>query len=76
MSTVNIMIPSREAVEDFVAKASRMPFDMDLQIGSRDVDAKSILGIIYLGFGRVLNLKLNKENVAEAKAALADYVIA
>jgi phosphotransferase system HPr-like phosphotransfer protein len=53
-----------------------MPFDMDLQIGSRVVDAKSILGIIYLGFGRVLNLKLNKENVAEAKAALADYVIA
>ena len=45
MSTLNIMLQDRDAVTEFVAATTSMPFDMDLVQGSRVVDAKSLLGI-------------------------------
>ena len=75
MSELNIMIPDREAVGDFVALTSKLPYDMDLVQGSKIVDAKSVLGIIYMGLGKVLNLKVSTENLADAKISLKDYIV-
>ena len=43
MSTLNIMLQDRDAVTEFVAATTSMPFDMDLVQGSRVVDAKSTI---------------------------------
>ena len=52
-----------------------MPFDMDLVQGSRVVDAKSILGILYMGLGKVLNLKLDTEHLPAAKQTLHKFIV-
>jgi phosphotransferase system HPr-like phosphotransfer protein len=75
MSELSIMIPNREAVGDFVALTSKLPYEMDLVQGSKIVDAKSVLGIIYMGLGKVLNLKVRTENLADAKISLKDYIV-
>ena len=75
MSELNIMIPNREAVGDFVALTSKLPYEMDLVQGSKIVDSKSVLGIIYMGLGKVLNLKVRTENLADAKISLKDYIV-
>ena len=48
---------------------------MDLVQGSKIVDAKSVLGIIYMGLGKVLNLKVRTENLADARVSLKDYIV-
>jgi len=75
MSELSIMIPNREAVSDFVALTSRFPFDVDLVQGSKIVDAKSLLGIIYMGLGKVLSLKFRTENLADVQSSLKDYIV-
>ncbi len=75
MSELSIMIPNREAVSDFVALTSRLPFDVDLVQGSKIVDAKSLLGIIYMGLGKVLSLKFRTENLADVQSSLKDYIV-
>ncbi len=75
MSELSIMIPNREAVSDFVALTSRLPFDVDLVQGSKIVDAKSLLGIIYMGLGKVLSLKFRTENLADVQNSLKDYIV-
>lgn len=75
MSELSIMIPDREAVSDFIAVTSKLPFDMDLVQGSKIVDAKSILGVIYMGLGKVLSLKFRTENLADVKTSLKDFIV-
>ncbi|SFG33482.1 HPr family phosphocarrier protein [Oribacterium sp. WCC10] len=75
MSELSIMIPNREAVSDFVELTSRLPFDVDLVQGSKIVDAKSILGIIYMGLGKVLSLKFRTENLADVQTSLKDFIV-
>ena len=75
MSELSIMIPNREAVGDFVALTSKLPYEMDLVQGSKIVDAKSVLGIIYMGLGKVLNLKVRTENLADVRVSLKDYIV-
>ena len=73
MSTLNIMLQDRDAVTEFVAATTSMPFDM-VQ-GSRVVDAKSLLGILYMGLGKVLNLKLDTEHLPTAKQTLHKFIV-
>lgn len=75
MSELSIMIPDREAVSDFVSVTSKLPFDMDIVQGSKIVDAKSILGVIYMGLGKVLSLKFRTENLADVKTSLKDFIV-
>ncbi len=75
MSELSVMIPNREAVGDFVALTSKLPYEMDLVQGSKIVDAKSVLGIIYMGLGKVLNLKVRTENLADVRVSLKDYIV-
>ncbi|ETP72028.1 phosphocarrier protein HPr [Oribacterium sp. C9] len=75
MSELSIMIPDREAVSDFVEVTSKLPFDMDIVQGSKIVDAKSILGVIYMGLGKVLSLKFRTENLADVKSSLKDFIV-
>lgn len=49
LTTVTISLSSMEQAKQFVAIASRFPFEMDLRSGRYVVDAKSILGILSLG---------------------------
>ena len=75
METVKILIPNSEAVGDFVSKTSSLPFDVDLGSGNRLVDAKSLLGVLYLGVGRITELFAPKEKMTQVEAKLREYLV-
>ena len=75
MSTLNIMLQDRDAVTEFVAATPSLPFEMDLVKGSRVGDAKSRLGFLYMGLGKVLNLKLDTEHLPTAKQTLHKFIV-
>ena len=75
METVKILIPNSEAVSDFVDKTSSLPFDVDLGRGNRLVDAKSLLGVLYLGVGRITELFAPKEKMTKVEEKLRDYLV-
>ncbi|MDD6282433.1 HPr family phosphocarrier protein [Oribacterium sp. HCP28S3_H8] len=75
MSTLNVMFSSVDAVRNFVAKVSNMPFDLNLGAGSRIVDAKSLVGVMYMGIGRVIPLHAPAEKENYVKSELAEYLV-
>jgi len=48
-----------EEVKEFVAAASRSPFDIDIFYNRYVVDAKSILGVFGLDLKKVLTVSVN-----------------
>ena len=75
METVKILIPNSEAVSDFVNKTRSLPFDVDLGRGNRLVDAKSLLGVLYLGVGRITELFAPKEKMTQVEEKLREYLV-
>lgn len=75
METLHIMIPNAYSVNEFVELTGEFNFDMDLCDGNRCVDAKSILGILYLGVGRVHKLSVPEERVKFVEDKLSTFVV-
>ena len=48
-----------EDVKGFVAAAAKCDFDVDVTYNRVVIDAKSILGVISLGYGYVRDLKIS-----------------
>ena len=75
METVRIFIPSTDAANDFVDKTSSLPFDMNLGRGNRIVDAKSLLGVLFIGVGKICNLAAPGEKLKQVQDKLGDYLV-
>lgn len=76
MMTMNVLIPRKEDVEDFVRKVSKFPYDVNLTSGHLAIDAKSIVGVLGMGIGKVLKIEANTDNLESMKDALQKYMIA
>ncbi|MGC4018498.1 MAG: HPr family phosphocarrier protein [Muricomes sp.] len=63
-------------VLEFVNKVEKYPYDMDMKRGRFVVDAKSILGIMNLGFNSPIELRIYDENCEQLKAELSAYMSA
>ena len=75
MAVLHIMIPNADSVNEFVELTGEFNFDMDLCDGNRCVDAKSIIGILYLGVGRVHKLSVPEERVKFVEDKLSTFVV-
>lgn len=75
MAVLHIMIPNADSVNEFVELTGEFNFDMDLCDGNRCVDAKSILGILYLGVGKVHKLSVPEERIKFVEDKLAPFVV-
>ena len=75
MAILHIMIPNADSVNEFVELTGEFNFDMDLCDGNRCVDAKSILGILYLGVGRVHKLSVPEERIKLVEDKLSTFVV-
>ena len=76
MREMNLTFRNPDEVLDFVKTVEQYPFDMDLCRGSVVVDAKSLLGIMNLGFNQTVRIKIYStdcnelfQNIAQYKAA-------
>lgn len=76
MSEMNVLIPGPEDALDFVSRLEKYPYSMDLCCGSVVVDAKSILGILYLGFDHVVNLRVHTEECGALRRDIERYLAA
>lgn len=76
MNEINVTFKNPTEVLDFVSRVEKYPFDMDLSRGSIVVDAKSLLGIMNLGFNQVVNLKVYSEECADLCEDICKYIAA
>lgn len=76
MSEINVTFKNPTEVLDFVSRVEKYPFDMDLSRGSIVVDAKSLLGIMNLGFNQVVNLKVYAEECGSLCEDIEKYIAA
>ena len=65
MSTKNVIFSNPGDVIDFVKIVEKYPFDMDMKRGRYIVDAKSLLGLMNLGFDQKIELKVYDEECDE-----------
>ena len=73
LTTVSISLGSMEQAKQFVAIASRFPYEMDLRSGRYVVDAKSILGILSLGNRTNILLDIYASECSEFLEAIAAF---
>lgn len=73
MREMNLTFRNPDEVLDFVKTVEQYPFDMDLCRGSVVVDAKSLLGIMNLGFNQTVNLKIYSNDCNELFQNIEKY---
>ncbi|MBS1484190.1 MAG: HPr family phosphocarrier protein, partial [Clostridium sp.] len=56
MTSMLVKFEKPNQVVDFVNTISRYDYDADIKYGSHMVDAKSILGVLYLAVSRTVEL--------------------
>lgn len=65
MSEVKVMFNTLEDIRKYLRALDSFNGDLDLQYESQIVDGKSLLGILSLGIGKLLNLKAHYGNPDE-----------
>ena len=75
MSKQKIFLKDEAAIVNFVSKLEKYPFQADLQCGSRMVDAKSLLGVLGFGMGKVLTLCVHSDEDVWHLPGIAEYVV-
>ena len=73
MNKMQITFKNPDEIVDFVNTVCRYEFDIDLKKGKATVDAKSLLGIMYLGLNNVIELQMYSEDCTELKKELEKY---
>ena len=73
MREINLTFRNPDEVLEFVKTVEQYPFDMDLCRGSVVVDAKSLLGIMNLGFNQTVNLKIYSNDCNELFQNIEKY---
>ncbi|HAX52903.1 HPr family phosphocarrier protein [Muricomes intestini] len=76
MRDMIIKFKNPDEVRAFVNKVEKYPYDMDMKRGRFVVDAKSILGIMNLGFNNPIELRVYDEDCEQLKQDIAEYMTA
>ena len=62
MKIVNIRLKNLEKAAGFVDEMERLNVNADISYGNHSLDAKSLMGILTVDFGRVLELRINEDD--------------
>ncbi|CUX24408.1 HPr family phosphocarrier protein [Clostridium sp. C105KSO13] len=76
MRDIIIKFKNPDEVCAFVNKVQKYPYDMDMKRGRFVVDAKSLLGIMNLGFNNPIELRVYDEDCEQLKQDIAEYMTA
>jgi phosphotransferase system HPr-like phosphotransfer protein len=74
MEKYNIRFQSMDQIVNFVKWGEHIDKHMDLSAGVLDVDAKSMMGIVYMGLNKDLVLTVQGQLAENEKAVLRDYL--
>lgn len=76
MSQKTVMFSNPDDIMNFVKMVEKYPYDMDMQSGRCIVDAKSLLGLMNLGFNKKIELKVYEEECQDLFDDIAQYLAA
>ena len=76
MSEMNVTFKNPNDVLDFISKVEKYPYNMDLSRESIVVDAKSLLGIMNLGFNHIVNLKVYADHCEDLCSDIKQFLAA
>ena len=62
MKIVNIRLKNLEKAAGFVDEMERLNVNADISYGNHSLDAKPLMGILTVDFGRVLELRINEDD--------------
>lgn len=71
----DILLKNQNDIVNFVNKMEKYPFHADLYCGSCVVDAKSLLGVMGFGMGKVMTLQIYGDEDIRTLPGIAEYVV-
>ncbi len=75
MNRHEILLRTQNDIVNFVNKITQYPFSADLLCGSRVVDAKSLLGVLGFGMGKVLTLQVYGDDSSMLMSDISEYLV-
>ena len=75
MNSVNIKLPTIEAVQKFVDRVCDFEEDITLSSGRYIVDAKSIMGIFSLDLRMPICMTVNSDSADRIFDAVSEYIV-
>lgn len=76
MNELHVTFSNPNDVLDFVNRVEKYPYAMDMSRGSIVVDAKSLLGLLNLGFNQVAVLKVYAEECGDLRRDIEKFIAA
>lgn len=74
MNKMHVLLSSQEDALKFVSTVSKYPFDVDLGEGDCVIDAKSILGVLSVAVGRLMQVQIHTDHAEELCSELECYL--
>lgn len=76
MNKMIVVFHSLDDIVKFVQKVEKYPYNMDMKRGKYVVDAKSLLGLLNLGFQREIELNVYEKECGALRKDLEEFVAA
>lgn len=74
MISKNIILRDQKQVMEFVDTVVQFPYAVEVSLGRETMDAKSVLGMLTLGFNRVLNMNIQADNADDLLEAVSQFL--
>lgn len=74
MISKNIILKNQKQVMEFVDTVVQFPYAVEVSLGRETMDAKSVLGMLALGFNRVLNMNIQADNADDLLEAVSQFL--
>ena len=74
MISRNIILRNQKEIAKFVDIVSEYPYDVEVSLGKDKMNGKSILGMLALGFNRVLQMDIEAEGADDLLEAVSKFI--
>jgi phosphotransferase system HPr-like phosphotransfer protein len=74
MISRNVILRDQKEVMEFVDTVERYPYAVEVSLGRETMDAKSVLGMLALGFNRVMNLNIQADDAEDLLEAVSRFL--
>ncbi|MCI8902461.1 MAG: HPr family phosphocarrier protein [Lachnospiraceae bacterium] len=74
MISKNIILKNQKQVMEFVDTVVQYPYAVEVSLGRETMDAKSVLGMLALGFNRVMSMNIQADNADDLLDAVSQFL--
>lgn len=74
MISRNIILRSQKETMEFVDIVAQYPYSVEVSLGKETMDAKSVLGMLALGFNRVMQMNIQSDHAEDLLEAVSKFL--